>query len=696
MDRQSTIDVIKKVTQKYIKDNPPKPLTFKPFNAAGILRDEKYFFDFNFDKIFPNAKKNEKVYAWAKYYSKSDESLKLSIYCQSPVVVYSGGEVVFKSDIFSERYSDKKTDFTLPLKAGENDIVLKFTKTPAGFGGKLGPFLGKNNLPFYMPGRINQEGFIYTSPLNTDFDIKKLNETNTVWFPEREFPKNGKFQMENMYGLLDNAYGIAYTSGEFFENRSNAGINHKGKIKVLIDGKTVYEKNDSGVETFTISEGAGKKEILIYSYSSPDGWGFEISFDSAKLESPVCGEDFCYLGPFSINDEIDINTAKSFLYPVEGAFGKTYWRLARPNTYVRPYNGSPLFGTWGYPVGVTLYGMLKSAKYLGDSETLDYIKKHVQILCDTFQYALYDKEKYKSTTSLHHLLTSLDSLDDCGAFASLMLEAAFLLNIKNYEKIADFVAHYIFTKQRRLDDGTFFRKNLLHHFHENTMWIDDLYMSVPFLARYSKLTHDDKYILDGAKQFLGYKKRLFMEDKKLFSHVLDLNKGIPTQIPWGRGNGWVAFSLTEILYYLDKKYPVREELLKLLNELLSGVLEVQGKDGMWHQVLDEHDSYAETSSTAMFICALSRSFRHGWLFGFDEERVISAIKKAWYTLSSTQIDDEGNVYGVCRGSEFSYSSDYYKYDLLPKVNDPHGVGIVLMAGYEYLKLCDFLESRGKA
>jgi hypothetical protein len=43
------------------------------------------------------------------------------------------------------------------------------------------------------------------------------------------------------------------------------------------------------------------------------------------------------------------------------------------------------------------------------------------------------------------------------------------------------------------------------------------------------------------------------------------------------------------------------------------------------------------------------------------------------------------VYGVCRGSEFAFSSDYYKNDLLPRLNDTHGIGIVLLAIYEVMK-----------
>ena len=42
-------------------------------------------------------------------------------------------------------------------------------------------------------------------------------------------------------------------------------------------------------------------------------------------------------------------------------------------------------------------------------------------------------------------------------------------------------------------------------------------------------------------------------------------------------------------------------------------------------------------------------------------------------------------YGVCRGSGFSFSRAYYR-SLSWNFNDTHGIGIVMLAGVEYLRL----------
>jgi rhamnogalacturonyl hydrolase YesR len=137
--------------------------------------------------------------------------------------------------------------------------------------------------------------------------------------------------------------------------------------------------------------------------------------------------------------------------------------------------------------------------------------------------------------------------------------------------------------------------------------------------------------------------------------------------------------------------PNRLALLDFFNELCEGYLALQGERGLWHQVLNEPDSYEETSCTAMFAYAFARGVRFGWLK--EPAQYIKAVHKAWRGLTQISIDRLGNVYGVCRGSNYAFTSDYYKYELLWRTNDTHGIGIVMLAGVETLKLTEWLASR---
>jgi rhamnogalacturonyl hydrolase YesR len=132
----------------------------------------------------------------------------------------------------------------------------------------------------------------------------------------------------------------------------------------------------------------------------------------------------------------------------------------------------------------------------------------------------------------------------------------------------------------------------------------------------------------------------------------------------------------------------------MFRELCAGFLAQQDEKGMWHQVLNEHDSYPETSCTSMFAYAFARGVQYGWLE--KPAPYVRAVFKAWEALNRYSIDRLGNVHGVCRGSEFSFTSEYYKKDLLWNLNDTHGIGIVLLAGVEVIRLTEFLIKNGPA
>ena len=93
----------------------------------------------------------------------------------------------------------------------------------------------------------------------------------------------------------------------------------------------------------------------------------------------------------------------------------------------------------------------------------------------------------------------------------------------------------------------------------------------------------------------------------------------------------------------------------------------------------------------MFLYGFARGIRNGWIKQ-NIPLYIQAVEKGWKGLTSKSIDKKGNIYGVCGGSAYSFTSEYYKKDLLTRQNDTHGIGIVLLAGIEVMKLKDTLQS----
>ena len=686
---------------RYMGQNLKHGLYYRAYTNNGIVRTTDYRYLVDFNKIFPDSKDKECVWAFTKFYSAGKSSFGWDINCFGPMVVYVNGEVAYKSDIFKERYSETSTRVFMDVEEGWNDIRIQFKKTKAGFGGQFGTWIGKWDMYTLMPTkeRDGQEGFVFTELVPDDYVPEFEIGMSEKDFDKKLYPvinwsddEMKKGQLTRMFGTPNGQYAVGYTK-VFADDINNTThkftLDTKGETVVYIDKKEVF-KTKGGKETFEATLPLGTYDIYVKCICGGNDWGYTLECDTVEFENAarVKGTDdvWMYIGTFVNDFEFPFDTASDMLHIVgEPA---TYWRLDAPDTFVRPYNENTLFGRWNYPLGVTMYGLLHTAIAIGSEDIKNYIKDHVQLCIDTLEYALWDKEQYGGATSIHNLLTSIDSLDDCGSFASMMLEVNKYLGLRDVKKVADYVGDYIYNHQSRLEDGTFFRKEMMHHFHNMTMWADDLYMSVPFLVRYSQFTGDQKYLDDAANQFFGFKKRLFMPEEKIMSHVYDFKYDSKTNVPWGRGNGWVVFSMTELLEVLPKDHPKRNDLIEFLNTLCEGYLALQDDEGMWHQVLNDHESYPETSCTSMFIYAFSRGIRFGWLK--NPEKYVKAIYKAWKGISKTSVDSNGNVYGVCRGSEFSFIADYYKYELGWNLNDTHGTGIVMLAGIEVIRLNKFL------
>ena len=693
--------IISSLAYRYMGQNLKHGLYYRAYTNNGIVRTTDYRYLVDFNKIFPDSKDKECVWAFTKFYSAGKSSFGWDINCFGPMVVYVNGEVAYKSDIFKERYSETSTRVFMDVEEGWNDIRIQFKKTKAGFGGQFGTWIGKWDMYTLMPTkeRDGQEGFVFTELVPDDYVPEFEIGMSEMDFDKKLYPvinwsddEMKKGQLTRMFGTPNGQYAVGYTK-VFADDINNTThkftLDTKGETVVYIDKKEVF-KTKGGKETFDATLPLGTYDIYVKCICNGSDWGYTLECDTVEFENAarVKGTDdvWMYIGTFVNDFEFPFDTASDMLHIVgEPA---TYWRLDAPDTFVRPYNENTLFGRWNYPLGVTMYGLLHTAIAIGSEDIKNYIKDHVQLCIDTLEYALWDKEQYGGATSIHNLLTSIDSLDDCGSFASMMLEVNKYLGLRDVKKVADYVGDYIYNHQSRLEDGTFFRKEMMHHFHNMTMWADDLYMSVPFLVRYSQFTGDQKYLDDAANQFFGFKKRLFMPEEKIMSHVYDFKYDSKTNVPWGRGNGWVVFSMTELLEVLPEDHPKRNDLIDFLNTLCEGYLALQDDEGMWHQVLNDHESYPETSCTSMFIYAFSRGIRFGWLK--NPEKYVKAIYKAWKGISKTSVDSNGNVYGVCRGSEFSFIADYYKYELGWNLNDTHGTGIVMLAGIEVIRLNKFL------
>jgi unsaturated rhamnogalacturonyl hydrolase len=178
---------------------------------------------------------------------------------------------------------------------------------------------------------------------------------------------------------------------------------------------------------------------------------------------------------------------------------------------------------------------------------------------------------------------------------------------------------------------------------EARYWVDDMYMISALQTQAFRATDDAKYLDRNALAVAAYLDKL-QQPGGLFFHAPD------SPFYWGRGNGWYAAGMTELLRSLPRKHPRRARILEGYRRMMSALLKYQGEDGLWRQLVDRPDSWAETSGTGMFAFAMVTGVKEGWL---DAKTYGPAARKAWLGLVK-HIDAEANVTDVCVGTNKAF------------------------------------------
>lgn len=299
-----------------------------------------------------------------------------------------------------------------------------------------------------------------------------------------------------------------------------------------------------------------------------------------------------------------------------------------------------------YPEACTWYGALTLAKLTGDKDLTDRLIRRFDFLLTP--------EGARYISQVAHV--------DYRVFGIVPLEIYIQTNDSRYLKLGLSLADQQW--QKTTDDGIT---------SEARYWIDDMYMITAVQTQAYRATGDRKYIDRAALAMASYLDRL-QQPNGLFYHALDC------PYFWGRGNGWVAAGMAELLRSLPEDHPKRPRVMAGYKKMMEALLRYQDPNGMWRQLIDRSESWPETSSTGMFTFAMVTGVKNGWL---DRRIYGPAARKAWLALVGF-IDDQANVRQVCVGTNKRNDYQYY-IDRPRSTGDLHGQAPVLWAASALLR-----------
>jgi Predicted unsaturated glucuronyl hydrolase involved in regulation of bacterial surface properties, and related proteins len=310
-----------------------------------------------------------------------------------------------------------------------------------------------------------------------------------------------------------------------------------------------------------------------------------------------------------------------------------------------------------YPEVCAWYGALTFAHLTGDNKLLTRLE-----------------ERFSPLFRADSILIPVPNHVDNTVFGSVPLELYLLTKDLKYltlgRKIAD--------RQWALPEGTgatpesmiFYEKGYTP---QTRMWIDDMYMITAVQVQAYRATGDKKYIERAAKEMVLYLDSL-QRPNGLFFHAQDV------PFFWSRGNGWMAAGMSELLSSLPENNPNRPRIMEGYKKMMTSLLKYQTENGTWRQLIDEPESWYETSGTGMFAFAMITGVKNGWL---DKTTYGAAARKAWLGLISF-IDQNDDVREVCEGTNKKNDRQYY-FDRKRNVGDLHGQAPILWCASALLR-----------
>lgn len=338
---------------------------------------------------------------------------------------------------------------------------------------------------------------------------------------------------------------------------------------------------------------------------------------------------------------------------------------------------------WHYSNGVLDMSMLHLGEFLNEKKYIDYARNHVAFGFNNYEYF---KKTFRNDRKHWHWpfgqLWNTKELDDCGAMGAAVINVYQIDKKKEYKEYIQTAANHILNGQIRLEDGT-----LCRNFpRQMTVWADDVYMSVSFLSQMGKMTNDNKYFDDAAKQIINIANYLWCPEKQLFYHCYYTDIKRNGVAFWGRANGWLTVSMAMLIEVMPESHPKRAELITLFEKQVVGFSRYQSANGMWHQLLDKSDSYLESSVTAMYIYGIAKAINNGWI----DKNYAQIATMAWNTLKKEQITNEGHFRNVCVGTGITDDLPFY-YNRPVGENEKHGLGLIIDAGIEIIKMKEKLK-----
>jgi unsaturated rhamnogalacturonyl hydrolase len=215
------------------------------------------------------------------------------------------------------------------------------------------------------------------------------------------------------------------------------------------------------------------------------------------------------------------------------------------------------------------------------------------------------------------------------------------------------------------------------------IFVDSIHFDGPFFARLYEVTGEEHYRELAVANILPQIELLYDPGQRLFHHFWMERTGKPNGVLWARGNGWGLLGVALTLEVIGTGTAPGRRLAGVLRDGVERLAELQDDGGAWHTILNEVDSYIESSTAAFFIDVICRAIR----LGLVPARRYHRILKTAMQFLVRQVNEDGVLDGVSYETFPSTRPEHYR--TMPRgAVVPWGQGPLIAAIRSYLELAE--------
>ena len=351
-----------------------------------------------------------------------------------------------------------------------------------------------------------------------------------------------------------------------------------------------------------------------------------------------------------------------------------------PHPYLLDFAKKP---RWNYVMGIEMEGMLNTALAYQDQGILDYLAEYCQEMID-------EKGNIKDYRFDDYNLDKVRTAKFVLRWNQLFPEE------KNKKALRTLFSQL--EKQPRTDEGVWWHKAI----YQKQVWLDGIFMGLPYYTHAcTYLNKNTRKVYDDAvMQIVKTNQRTFDPATGLWKHAWDETHQMfwanpetgLSQHTWGRALGWFAMAIVEVLDALPGDYAKRQELIDILDNVLTQVMKHQdNSSGLWYDVLDVKDprNYLESTCSSMFAYCLLKAARLGYV-GVDKRqagiRAYEGILKKFIRVNADRtisLTDCCEVAGLGPQDKPWRDGSFVYYMSEPiRDNDAKGIGPFIWASLE--------------